>query len=76
MARKSKKFWLKFGLIALILAGLAIFNYWPVHEKIIISPETTVIDGPVNPNGTINYVAYLNAKYAEGTTQKTTPPRS
>jgi hypothetical protein len=68
MARKGKKFWLRFGVIVLILAGLATFNYWPVHEKIIISPQTTVIDGPVNPDGTINYVAYLDAKYAEGIT--------
>jgi hypothetical protein len=68
MAQKGRKFWLVFGIMAMILACLAAINYVPVHEKIIISPQTTVIDGPVNPDGTINYVAYMDAKYAEGVT--------
>lgn len=67
MARKSKRFRLILVLIVLLLA-VATFNYWPWHQTIIISPQTTVIDGPVNPDGTINYVAYLDAKYAQGVT--------
>ncbi len=33
-----------------------------------IGPDTTVIDGPLNPDGTINYLAYLNKKLSEGVT--------
>jgi len=35
---------------------------------ITISRETTYIDGPLNADGTVNYVAYLNRKYSEGVT--------
>ena len=37
--------------------------------KITISRETTYIDGPVNPDGTINYVAALNAFLSKGVTR-------
>jgi len=40
----------------------------PAKVKITISRETTYISGPVNPDGTINYVAYLNEKYSKGVT--------
>lgn len=33
-----------------------------------ISPETTVIDGPLTQHGTIDYIAYLNQRYSEGVT--------
>lgn len=33
-----------------------------------IGPDTTVIEGPLNPDGTINYLAYLNEKLSEGVT--------
>lgn len=36
--------------------------------KLEIGPDTTVIDGPLNPDGTINYLAYLNQKLSEGVT--------
>ena len=34
--------------------------------KLEIGPETTVVDGPVNPDGTINYIAALNEMYGKG----------
>jgi hypothetical protein len=33
-----------------------------------ISGETTVIDGPLTQYGTIDYIAYLNARHSEGVT--------
>ncbi|MHC4983926.1 MAG: hypothetical protein ACYTF6_12270, partial [Planctomycetota bacterium] len=40
----------------------------PAKVKITISKETTYVSGPVNPDGTINYLAYLNNKYSKGVT--------
>ena len=36
---------------------------------ITVSRETTYITGPLNADGTVNYVAYLNAKYGKGVTK-------
>ena len=36
--------------------------------KITVAKETTWILGPVNPDGTVNYVAYLDAKFKAGIT--------
>lgn len=56
-------------VVVLLLAGLLAYMYWPTGPvKIRISRETTYIDGPVNPDGTVNYVAYLDAKCSEGVT--------
>ncbi len=38
----------------------------PAKVNITISKETTYITGPLNPDGTVNYVEYLNKKYSEG----------
>ncbi len=52
-----------------VLGGLLVYNYWPSEsDKIIISRETTYILGPVNPDGTVNYVKYLDDKCAQGVT--------
>ena len=41
----------------------------PVRKvNITVSRETTYITGPLNADGTVNYVAYLNAKYSKGVT--------
>jgi hypothetical protein len=56
-------------VVLLLLAGLLAYMYWPAGPiKIIISRETTYIDGPLNPDGTVNYVAYLDAEYSKGVT--------
>lgn len=51
-------------LAALLLVAAPLF----AEVKLEIGPDTTVIDGPVNPDGTINYLAYLNQKLSEGIT--------
>lgn len=33
-----------------------------------ISPETTVIDGPLTPHGTIDYIAHFNKQFSQGVT--------
>jgi hypothetical protein len=40
----------------------------PRSPLFTISPETTVIDGPLTTYGTIDYVAHLNERYSEGVT--------
>jgi hypothetical protein len=66
--RRKRRLWT--WLVALaVLGGLAAYNYWPTEpEKIIISRETTYILGPLNADGTPNYVKYLDDKCAEGVT--------
>jgi len=57
---------LRFILPVLVLAVFvapALAEY-----QLEIGPDTTVIDGPLNPDGTINYLAYLNEKLSEGVT--------
>ncbi len=51
------------ALVFTLLAAPAFGEY-----QLEIGPDTTVIDGPVNPDGTINYLAYLNKKLSEGVT--------
>jgi hypothetical protein len=56
-------------VVLVLLAGLLAYMYWPMEQdKITISPETTYIESPLNADGTPNYVAHLNDKYAEGVT--------
>ncbi|MFW6133786.1 MAG: hypothetical protein ACOC8F_07800 [Planctomycetota bacterium] len=42
----------------------------PVRTRagITLSRETTYVTGPLNDDGTVNYVAYLNRKYSKGVT--------
>ena len=52
-----------------LLAALLAYMYWPAGPvKIIISRQTTYITAPLNSDGTVNYVAYLDANYAKGVT--------
>ena len=55
-------------VIGLVFAAAVVCNYWPVHSKITISRETTYVLGPVNPDGTVNYVAALDERLSEGVT--------
>jgi len=66
--RGKRRLWPWLAALA-VLVGLAAYNYWPSEpDKIIISRETTYILGPVNPDGTVNYVKYLDDKCAKGVT--------
>ena len=40
------------------------------HPKFTIGKDTTLIDGPLNPDGTINYVAAINKILSEGVTNE------
>ena len=70
MGEKRKKRWKTLVLLAvLVLGAVAAYLYVPMDPvKIIVSRETTFIDGPINPDGTVNYVAALDQQYAEGVT--------
>lgn len=68
-ARKRKWKWIALivGVLAVVIGALHIPT-GPV--KIEIGPDTTVIDGPLNPDGTVNYVAALDAECAKGITPR------
>ena len=56
-------------LIPLILLGILLFLHLPnTPVKIQLGPDTTIIDGPLNADGTVSYVAYLNQEYSRGVT--------
>jgi len=66
--RRRRRLWPWLVVLAL-LGGLLTYMYWPAGPvEIIVSRETTYILGPLNPDGTPNYVKYLDDKYAEGVT--------
>jgi hypothetical protein len=66
--RRKRRLWPWLAALA-VLGGLLAHNYWPGEpDKIIISPETTYILGPLNADGTVNYVKYLDDKYSQGVT--------
>jgi hypothetical protein len=70
--RKKRLLW---SLAIVLLAGLlygvnVLFQPEPGPIRITISKETTYILGPVNADGTVNYMAYLNAKHSKGVTKE------
>ncbi len=68
--RSRRTILLVIGLLVLaaIVCGAIIFSYPPLERHITISRETTYITSPVNPDGTINYVAALNEMMSKGVT--------
>ena len=54
--------------IGLMLVAGLVCNYWPVKGHITISRETTYITGPLNEDGTVNYLAALNQQMSKGVT--------
>ena len=42
----------------------------PAKVNITVGKDTTYITGPLNADGTVNYVAHLNATYGKGVTPK------
>jgi len=62
--RRKRRLW-PWLIVLAVLIGLGVCNYWPAGPtKIIPSRETTYITGPLNPDGTPNYVKYLDDKYS------------
>jgi len=64
--RRRRRWWL-WGLL-LVVVGYIAYAHWPYDNTIVISPETTYFTEPVNPDGTVNYVAALNRLMSEGVT--------
>ena len=60
------------GAIAIAVVGAVIWPGWGqvagTRPAFTIGRETTVVDGPVNADGTIDYVAAMNALYSRGVT--------
>ncbi|HDZ44006.1 MAG TPA: hypothetical protein ENH80_08710, partial [Phycisphaerae bacterium] len=63
--KPKRRHWL--WVVAALLVFL-VWNYWPVASTITISPETTYITGPLNPDGTVNYFQAIVDRYSEGVT--------
>jgi hypothetical protein len=68
--RRIHKAWWVLGIVLVLLGILATYLHWPVDNRIIVSRQTTYIEGPLNPDGTVNYVAALDAILAEGVTSE------
>ena len=67
---KRKRRRLKIVLTVICLIGAYfVYAHWPRESTFTIGPDTTVISGPLNPDGTINYVQYLVDRYSEGVTR-------
>jgi len=73
--RKRRLFWIfAVVLVAAVLYGADLLFRLSRRPpsgplRITVSKETTHILGPVNKDGTVNYVAYLNAKHSKGVTK-------
>ena len=63
-----EKRWAKALVILGCLVFVMVLLHLPIPQKIKIGPDTTVISGPLNPDGTVNYVAALDAICAKGVT--------
>jgi len=68
MKRKRSRFRRWAIRTAIALAVVAAILHLPVPAKMTISPETTVVTGPLNADGTVNYVDALNEMMSEGIT--------
>ncbi|MBT3199021.1 MAG: hypothetical protein HN350_03805 [Phycisphaerales bacterium] len=58
--------------LALILTFLAIMQLYFLlsSHEITISKETTHILAPINEDGTVDYIAYMNAEHSKGVTKE------
>ncbi len=67
---KTRWRWLVIPLILALVVTHLLYGRSLAEKKFAISWETTRIDGPLNPDGTINYVAALNEKFSQGVTKE------
>ena len=76
MKRSTKRFFIVLGILTLILFAWILCQsnlFCSNHDAkdIIVSRETTyVTDAPRNPDGTVNYAAWLDTHLAEGVTKE------
>jgi len=57
-------------LLALIVLAILHFYFRSGPRDVTISRETTRVLGPVNDDGTVDYVAYINAEHSKGVTKE------
>ena len=74
MTNKGRRYRLLWGLAIILAAGPLLAaepttKPAPGRIRLTVSRKTTHILGPVNKDGTVNYVAYLNAKHSKGVTK-------
>ena len=53
---------------AILLISMLVKAEDAKSTKIILSPETTRILEPLNPDGTVNYLEAINSRYSKGVT--------
>ena len=63
---RKKRFWVILALVA--LGGAIGWRLWPRQYDLTVSYETTRLLGPLNADGTVNYVAASNEMYGQGVT--------
>ena len=63
---RKKWFWVV--LVLLVIGAAVVWWKWPKHYDLTVSYETTRLLGPLNADGTVNYVAALNEMYGQGVT--------
>ncbi|MEX2672199.1 MAG: hypothetical protein WD294_08835 [Phycisphaeraceae bacterium] len=66
--------WLLYGLAVMVFVamGLVVILAAPGGPPPLeIGPETTVLEGPLRPDGTIDYLAVMNERLSEGVTPAT-----
>lgn len=68
MPKIFRKRWFRVLSVLLLIVLVIAILHWPAPVKIIISHDTTRITGPVNSDGTINYVAAMNEEFGKGVT--------
>ncbi len=69
-SRKRQRRWI-WLLLTLVLAGLFVLAwvFWPVSAPPLrIARDTTYLTGPLNSDGTVNYLAALNQLLSDGAT--------
>lgn len=57
-----------FGVLVAIIAASWTWTLVVPAGELEIGPETTVVEGPVRANGTVDYAAALNERLSEGVT--------
>lgn len=64
---RKRRRWLRWTFLAILV--LLVILHWPTGQiELRVSPETTVVTGPLNPDGTVDYVAAFNAELSQGVT--------
>jgi len=59
-------------IVAIVLVAFLCYWFWPRHEiRLQLGPDTSVFDGPLRSDGTVDYIAALNRRAAEGVTPET-----